>query len=192
MSNLCAYPLAKTAAFVGLLIILAALMTSLASADSPASAPANPPTTQQASEDSADPVHRPIPKNENGQLPLNTLKSTGPNTTTLLHQMLALVIVILVLGGACWYFLKKGLPRLRVAGSGRSKNVSVLETTYLHSRQSVYLLQVGTKKLLVTGGREGLRMLADVTDGFPERETEEDFQAVLDREKNTEPQGDRS
>jgi len=119
-----------------------------------------------------------------GDSPLGTRNNTGPDTSALLRQMLALVVVILVLGGACWFVLKKGFPRFRMAGTSQARDITVLETTYLPSRQTVYLLQAGSKKLLLAGGKDGLQMLADVTDGFPEQPTEDDFQDVLSKQDN--------
>lgn len=114
---------------------------------------------------------------------LGTRNDPGLDTSALLRQVLALGIVILLLGGCGWLVLKKGLPRLRISSATRSKEIVVLETAYLPPRQAMYLVQVGTKKLLLSGGKEGLRLLADVTDGFPDRPTAEEFRAVLSRQE---------
>lgn len=83
----------------------------------------------------------------------------------LLWQMLAYVLVILVLGGAMIFVVKRVLPKLRTV---RGKSISVVETIYLGPRQSVHLLQVGRQRLLIAGTREQISMLAEVTEAFPE------------------------
>ena len=90
----------------------------------------------------------------------------GPlDMTKLLWQMLAYVLVILALGGAIIFVVKRVLPKLRAV---RGKSISVVETIHLGPRQSVHLLQVGRQKLLVAGTREQISMLAEVTEAFPE------------------------
>lgn len=162
-------------------------MSSTVFADVENTPPADSPATQSSSEKETTPETTskmevlPFGK-KTGDLPLVTLNNNGPDTSALLRQMLALVVVILVLGGACWFVLKKGVPRFRMGGSSRPREITVLETTYLPSRQTVYLVQVGLKKLLLAGRKDGLQMLADVTDGFPEQPTDENFQAVLSKQ----------
>lgn len=88
------------------------------------------------------------------------------STSDRLRQMMAMVVVILVLGGVSWVVCKKFLPRLKGSTGIKGRAIKVIETTYISPRQPVHLLQVGTKKLLIAGGKEGLRMLTDVTDDF--------------------------
>lgn len=151
-----------------------ALVTGLLSAPSrvrsdPATRPAAtttaeapPTTTRQAA---AREVDRPKPL-----LLDQTGKTPGlPDTSKLLWQMLAYVLVILLLGGVAIFVFKRVLPRIRrVAG----KRVCVVETTYLGPRQTVQLLQVGNKKFLLGGTRERISMLAEVTGAFPEQADE--------------------
>ena len=98
-----------------------------------------------------------LDQNDEGPAPLDMSK--------LLWQMLAYVLVILVLGGAMIFVVKRVLPKFRMV---RGKSISVVETIYLGPRQSVYLLQVGRQKLLIAGTRERISMLAEVTEAFPE------------------------
>jgi flagellar biogenesis protein FliO len=186
MSDQCANILLKVVVAAGLLLVFAGVMSGKVFAESVESPAGDTPTSQQASEKESDSDAAtktnvlPFGKKDD-QSPLD-LDNNGMDTSALLRQMLALVVIILVLGGACWFVLKRGLPRFRMAGSSRAREITVLETTYLPSRQSVYLLQVGSKKLLLAGGKEGLRMLADVTDGFPETPTDDDFRDVLSKQ----------
>jgi flagellar biogenesis protein FliO len=188
MSNRCAYILLKIVVGVGLLLIFAGFMSQKVFAQ-PSESPADESAaTQGASEEEKASGETkktdklPFGKND-GKFPLPTKDNAGPDTSALLRQMLVLVVIILVLGGGCWFVMKKGLPRFRMAGSStRPRDISVLETTYLPSRQTLYLVQVGAKKLLLASGKDGLQMLADVTDGFPETPTDEEFRNVLDKQ----------
>ena len=70
------------------------------------------------------------------------------------------MLVITVLGIACYVVIKRVVPRLaRPAG----RNVRVLETACLDRDKRIHVLGVGTEKFLVASGRGGVTMLADVT-----------------------------
>jgi flagellar biogenesis protein FliO len=84
--------------------------------------------------------------------------------TNLLAHSLAAVLVILVLGAAAIFVVKRLLPRL---GISQGQRVRVLETVYLGPRKSLYVVQVGDRTLLVSGTRERLALLADVTGSVP-------------------------
>jgi flagellar biogenesis protein FliO len=113
----------------------------------------------------------------------------GLDTSQLLHQMLVLVLVILVLGGIAWYVFKKFLPRMRYGSSGRK--IRIVETSYINPRQSVHLVEVGTRKLLLAGSKEGLQLLRDVTDAF-DADGSRDFAEVLAEQDRTEsPEGEK-
>ena len=99
------------------------------------------------------------------------------DTSSLLHQMLAMVVVIALLGGVSWYVMKRGLPKLKGVGSRR---VQVEETTYLASRHSLHLVRVGSRRLLVASGREGVRSLGDVSDAFQTDGADEGFRKALE------------
>jgi flagellar biogenesis protein FliO len=85
--------------------------------------------------------------------------------TGMLWQLLAAAIVLLVVGAACIFAVRRLLPKLRRA---TGKRVAVLETTYLGPRKTVHLLQVGQRRLLVAAGPEGVVKLDDVTEAFGE------------------------
>ena len=91
----------------------------------------------------------------------------GYNTSDLLSQSLAAVLVILVLGVAAIFVVKRLLPRI---GVSQGKQVRVLETVYLGPRKSLYVVRVGERTLLVSGTRERLSLLADVTGSLPPEE----------------------
>ncbi len=106
--------------------------------------------------------------------PLGT--RTDTSTSDRLRQMIAMVVVIIILGGICWVVSKKFLPRLKGPAGIKGRAVRIIETTYIAPRQPVHLLQIGGKKLLIAGGKDGLKMLADVTD---------DFSSLLDTQTET-------
>ncbi|MBN1554652.1 MAG: FliO/MopB family protein [Phycisphaerae bacterium] len=171
---------------IGLVLLLAGFMSNSVFADAPATPTTDPAVNSETPEPTTQAAGKLILVKNSDTKSLSELKNAGPDTSALLRQMMALIVVILVLGVGCWFVVKKGLPRFRMAGAAKPKDVSLLETTYLSPRNVVYLLQVGAKKLLVTGGKEGLRLLADVTEGFPQQLTDEEFETVLDRKKHDE------
>ena len=79
---------------------------------------------------------------------------------SLFAQSLAAVLVILVLGGAAIFIVKRVLPRF---GISQGRRINVLETVYLGSRKSLHLVQVADRTLLVGDTRERLGLLADLT-----------------------------
>jgi len=56
---------------------------------------------------------------------------------------------------------------IRWPPSWSSSFFTVLETVYLGPRKSLYMVRVGERTLLVSGTRERLGLLADVTDAVP-------------------------
>ena len=91
-------------------------------------------------------------------------QSNSSDTTDLLGHSLAAVLVILVLGVAAVFVVKRLLPRL---GISQGRRIAVLETVYLGPRKSLHMVQVGERTLLVSGTRERLGLLADVTGSVP-------------------------
>lgn len=87
--------------------------------------------------------------------------SSMPDSGEMLWKMMASLMVLGVLAIAAWVLLRKVLPRI---GRSAGRNVQLLETTYLGPRKAVHLLRVGRKRLLVSSSREGVCLLADVTD----------------------------
>ncbi len=91
---------------------------------------------------------------------------------SLVAQSLAAVLVILVLGAAAIFVVKRVLPRIGIA---QGRRINVLETVYLGSRRSLHMVQVGDRTLLVGDTRERLGLLADLTGSV---ETDEAPQAA--------------
>lgn len=108
------------------------------------------------------------------------------NTTDMLHKTLLLIVLVAVLGGACWLVARKFLPRFRQGPVGR--RVRVLETTPLNTRQAVHLLEVGTRRILVASTRETVTMLSDVTAGFEESDSPAAFPDALREAEHKEPE----
>ena len=79
---------------------------------------------------------------------------------SLFAQSVAAVFVILVLGAAAIFVVKRWLPRLGIA---QGRRINVLETVYLGSRRSLHMVQVGDRTLLVGDTRDRLGLLADLT-----------------------------
>jgi len=79
---------------------------------------------------------------------------------SLFAQSVAAVFVILVLGAAAIFVVKRLLPRLGIA---QGRRINVLETVYLGSRRSLHMVQVGDRTLLVGDTRDRLGLLADLT-----------------------------
>jgi len=88
---------------------------------------------------------------------------TNAGTTGLLYRMLAYTLIILVLGGAALFVIKRVLPKI---ASSTGKSISVLETVYLGPRKTLHLLQVGSQRFLVAGSRDQVSMLGEVTSAF--------------------------
>ena len=91
------------------------------------------------------------------------------DVNSLMWQMMAATLVILVVGAVALFMLKKVLPKIR---SISHKKICILETAYLGSRKTVHLLQVGSVKLLVASGPQGVVKLDDVTAAFPQEYTD--------------------
>ena len=124
-----------------------------AAAATPESTPAKTPTPTRAVGDTRD---------NRGPSRFGGTNATNPSN--LLGQSLAAVLVILVLGAAGVFVVKRLLPRLGVA---QGRQIQVLETVYLGPRKNLYMVQVGQRTLLVSGTRERLSLLTDLTGSVP-------------------------
>jgi len=191
MSNRSIYINGYWLAAVVLLLVITTVTTNTALAENPGPAASEAVSPQKGETKLA---NRPIygdngPKNaKNAQktpkLPAKSIGTRGdPNAGGLVRQMMALVVVILALGGVGWVVSKKVLPRLKGQARPGGKAVRILETTYISPRQPVYLLAVGSKKLLIACGKDGPRLLADVTAGLARSAgCDESFADVLDNQ----------
>lgn len=191
MSNRCAHIL------IGLFIVVQVCFGQGTSTQ-PALEPAGESQSQPEADVAADtqPAEAPatqsaLPTKKEADKPLFG-KDMGKNsldTSSLVRQMMAMLVIIGVLGVVCWYVMKRGLPKLKGVGSRR---VRVEETTYLAGRHMLHLVRVGSRRVLVASGREGVRSLGDVTDAFG---ADEDFREALQGSMDSEDEaggGERS
>lgn len=82
------------------------------------------------------------------------------NSSGAAWTMVSSVLVVLMLGVACWVLLKKVMPKMRPGGA---RNITVLETAFLGPGKSVHIVKVGREKYLLGATKDGLSMLACVT-----------------------------
>lgn len=147
-------------------ILTGLLLAAPARAAGPASQPATQPTSQPTSQPSTQPARpagSPLELREDGGE--NDLFRDEKPSGGLAWQMLAAMLVVLVLGGAAVVVSKKLLPRLH---GGAARSVAVLETVYLGPRKSLHLVRVGSKRFLLAGTKDQVRLLAEVTGSFDE------------------------
>jgi flagellar biogenesis protein FliO len=114
--------------------------------------------SQPAAAGTTQPAAKPLVWDEKGGSALPLLSEGGPSP---LWQMLAAVAVIVVLGGLALLVVRKLLPRIAPRGG---KRMAVVETIYLEPRKALHLVRVGGQKFLLAASREGLSVLAEVTD----------------------------
>jgi len=94
--------------------------------------------------------------------------STGSLQGKLFQQFALMLLVVGLIGGAAWLVLKK-LPG-RLAGTSRSRHMTVTETVSLGPRKQLHIVQVGSKQFLVAGTADHISLLSDVTDVLREAE----------------------
>jgi len=98
---------------------------------------------------------------------------TGYDSGKMFFKMLFSVMLVIVLGGAAVYVSKRFLPKLT---STAGKNIVVIETVHLDRRNSVHMLKIGGKKLLLGSNSDRLTLLWEIPD---------DFQETLKRQEET-------
>ncbi|NBB95036.1 MAG: hypothetical protein GVY16_04775 [Planctomycetes bacterium] len=184
MSNRCAYTDVRRSLILASLAILAAAGTLFAvEADMEVATPPQPESQTTAHEAGPSPQDSETdrqteatkrPAFQRKPLPLpETSDSKRP--ANLMSELLATAVVIVLLGIVTWIVLKYLLPRCR--RTTPTRNIRVVETTNLNTRQAVVLVEVGTRRLLLASTRERVSMLADVSDAGTE--TSGDFAAQL-------------
>lgn len=134
---------------LGLLAISAMLTTKAQAAESAAVSP------EAAS---------PAPANESIGVPERSAARLGAEDHTpadLLWQSLAAVLVILALGGAALFVVRRLMPRIAAA---RGKQIHVIESLSLGPNKAIYLVGVGQRRLLLAAGRDQVCLLDDVSD----------------------------
>ena len=158
------------------IVLAAALMTPAFAwgQETPASAPAHPATHAASgpATTSAPAVDGSVPNVPMPDAFLNASGQRGDDHPNPLTTMSAYVLIILVLGVAAIFFIKRVLPRLTVPMGRAGKKIRVLETASLGPRKSLHLVQVGDRTFLLCSSADQTRMLADVTDSFVEGDAE--------------------
>jgi len=106
------------------------------------------------------PASRPI-ESARGQKKLPSLLED--ESGGFIWRVLASVLVIIALGAAAFVVLRKLSPRI---GIRRGRELALVETIYVGPKRAVHLLQVGNRRFLLGSQREGVSMLAEVTEPF--------------------------
>lgn len=104
--------------------------------------------------------------------PINPAPESGSGA---IWQMFSSIIVILLLGGAALFVIKKVLPRLGIspaaaAAPGPRGRMKVIETLRLGPQRQVHLLEVEGKRYLVGHTASNITMLTEVSPAQPPKE----------------------
>lgn len=83
--------------------------------------------------------------------------------TDIMLRLAFSVLVVIVLGAAALYVSKKVLPKVTHAAS---KEIRVLETTYLGPRKSLHLVEIGGQRLLLGSTNDNISTLAHLNDAW--------------------------
>jgi hypothetical protein len=97
--------------------------------------------------------------------PNSGLGSNTFDTGDALKSLARAVLLIVIIGAAAIYVTKKVMPKVNAA---MGKEMKVIESLTLGSRRQLYIVKVGTKKLLVGASADSIRFLADVSDAVKE------------------------
>ena len=86
-----------------------------------------------------------------------------------IQQVLSVVAVLALLGGALWWLRRVGLAQFAVRGAGGSKTrcMKVIERLALTPQHSLYLVRVADRTILIAASPGGCSILdnaAEVTD----------------------------
>jgi flagellar biosynthetic protein FliO len=100
-----------------------------------------------------------------GSTGLENLGKNTLDTGDALKSLVTSILVIIVLGVAAVYVAKKVMPKVSAA---MGKELRVVESINLGPRKQVYVVKVGTKKLLIGAASESVTFLADVTEAMRE------------------------
>jgi flagellar biosynthetic protein FliO len=83
------------------------------------------------------------------------------DTSSAFKSLVKAVLIIAVLGAAAIYISKKVMPKV---GAAMGKEMKVVETMALGARKHLYIVKVGSKKLLLGATPERITHLADLPD----------------------------
>lgn len=93
----------------------------------------------------------------------NMMQDTAPKglapETGFAGKFVMMLAIIAIIGLAGWFWVKKmNVPWV----AGRNRHLALIESMPLGPRRAVYLIRAGSKRLLVGGGPEGLRLISEV------------------------------
>jgi len=88
-------------------------------------------------------------------------RADGAGNSELFFKMMLSVSLVIAMGVAAIYILKKFLPRI---ANMPGKEIRIIETAHLGPRKTVHLLKIGNQRLLIGSTNDRITMLADVTD----------------------------
>ena len=88
-----------------------------------------------------------------------------------IRQVLSVVTVLALLGGALWWLRRRGVAQfaLQGRGSGKVKAMTVVERLSLTPQHSLHLVRIGERTILVAVSPGGCGLL----DRFPEPKEQE-------------------
>ena len=88
-----------------------------------------------------------------------------------LQQILGVVAVLALLGGSLWWLRSKGLAHfaVRVPGAGKTKSMRVVERLALTPQNSLFLVRVADRTLLIAASPGGCSILDGVAESADQR-----------------------
>ena len=90
-----------------------------------------------------------------------------------IQQVLGVVVVLALLGGALWWLRRKGLAQFNVRGpgGGKTRSMKVVERLALTPQHSLFLVRVAGRTMLIAASPGGCSMLEGVAESGDERTT---------------------
>jgi flagellar biosynthetic protein FliO len=83
----------------------------------------------------------------------------GASTSDVWGRILLSILLILVLGAAAWYAVKRFGPKV---AAGRGGRMSVQETVYLGPKKALHLVRIGSQEFLLGSSSERVSLLSEV------------------------------
>lgn len=90
-----------------------------------------------------------------------------------LQQIWAVAGVLLLLGGTLWWLRRRGVATVRFRRSGSGRRIECLERVALGPQQTLHLIRVGDRALLVAASATGCSLLQSLPCGELERKDAE-------------------
>ena len=80
-----------------------------------------------------------------------------------IQQVLGVVMVLALLGGALWWLRRKGVAQFNVRGpGGKTKSMEVVERLALTPQHSLFLVRVADRTMLIAASPGGCSILDGV------------------------------